>query len=1023
MPLQDQIFPVDFSGGMNTKTDPKKVSGEFLLVQDGVYTQVDDVEKRNGYTMLTTAIAGGGNLVAPRMMSTYNNEITCQDSGQLYSLSTTLQAWEKQGNYTSIDFSDKGIFNQSSTGSGNDVATAGNLTFYVYEYVIPSIGTGPSVVITVQDNDTGATVLAPTTLSVTVGGTNGADTAAPRCVKLSNSTVAVFYLSTTTSLAMRILTISGTVVSVGAETIVENNIRRIGSSHSHPIYDVASSATGCVLMAHLYGSPDSIRTRTISSSGTTTATSSLTLTSTQTDNPVACTVDPTNGNIWVYFVDSPSGGQYQPYYAVYTSTLGVVLGASSMDFSTAVPLIQITAQVNTPTNQTAFFTAFRTDSLFSSQGINCIESYTVTSVGAVTPNGIVATGIGIASRVFTYSGTNYFLAYYQGPSYDPSASSSTFPSFEPTFFVFDTSNNCVVGRFASAVALSLPYWYAPQVTSLSASQFVFLGAKKYASAVVQSQSGTPGAIQQTVSTYGSFSVQFSFNTPRVYKNTPAGQLNLLNGAMISAYDGQTCAEWGFHLYPEILSITQATGGGGVIPAGTYAYVAVYQWIDANGNLHQSSPSQETIVTVISSSSEVTLEITNPYESGKSGITIQVYRTVASGTQFFQVTGTTSTSSLFTRFIDNNTDASVLTGFPLYTNGGVPEYSTPPPSMIIEERYNRAWFVDAENANTTLWYSKYFTPGFGLAPTAFNTTQIDPTKGNIAGLKAMDDKMVVFKDFGVLWFAGDGANDAGTGSSLTQPQTVPSATGLMSLSSLTLVPNGIIYQTTKGIFLLDRGMGVHYADQTFNGAAIEAYSKNIIYDSRIIPNTTQIRFLCATGSSLHYDYMYNKWSVFTNHLGYSSDIWENTYTYVRTDAAMYQENATSYLDNTSSYPLTVTTSWLAIAGIQGFERLRHLLALGDQSGTATGHGIQISTAVNFIPSYTAHNPFFFTTNPGTSTPFQFRQFLTIQKCDSMSLIIQEIVTGAAGEYCDFTNLSFNCGIKKGLHKVRSAVSVG
>jgi hypothetical protein len=1017
MPLQDQIFPVDFSGGINTKTDSKKVvPGEFLLVQDGVYTKIDNIQKRNGYTALTSAIAGGGNLVAPRMIDTYGTELTCQDSGQFYSYSPSLPAWEKQGNYTSIDFSEKGIFYQTSVSGAADCAVVGNYTVYVYEDA-RATGVSPAVYTTIVDNVSGVEIL-PNTLVAPYGGNGTTDTSAPRVINLSPTKAGIFYLAqnggTASAIAMKVVTISGTTATIGTQVIVQPNAN-LPSLPSHPSFDVSATSTGCVLTSHVFSSPDTVTTRTLDDTGATINSAAISLsTSSTVTNPVANIVDPTNGNIWVYYADTIST-THSIYYEVYDSNLTPILTSTIITSEGQNAILNIVAQSTNSTTQSVFYTVVTQDT--NGNSINSIHTAIPTISGGITGIALYLLGVGVMSRVFSFNGAYYFIAYYNGPTYDSSVSSTTVPNVQPTYFIIDTANACVAGRFASGLALAITTWFTPHVATVSSGNYVFCATKQFASSVTFTNNST--FTQNTVSSYGSVAFSFGFNTLRTYKNTQAGELNILNGALLSAYDGQTCAEWGYHLYPEIYKIAQSTPMGGVIPAGTYAYVAVYQWLDANGNLHQSAPSQEVSITVASANSEVSITVTDPFLTGKTGVTIQLYRTIASGTEFFQINsgvGNFSNTVFSQVFIDNTTDSQLRNAPPLYTNGGVSENSTPPPSLVLEPRFNRLWCVDAEAPNT-LWYSKQFAPGYGLSPANFNITQIQPTQGNTVGLKAMDDKMIVFKDQGILWFAGDGANDTGNNSTLTQPQTIPSGSGLAVLGSLTLVPAGIIYQTTKGIFLLDRGLNPHYSDQVFNGAAVETYSTTPIQDSKIIPNTTQVRFLCASGVSLHYDYMFNKWSVFTNHLGYSSDNWNGAYVYVRTDGAIYQENSSTYLDNATPFALTVKTSWLAIAGIQGFERLRHLLVVGD--GTVNGsHGVQISTAVNFIETYTAHNPFTF-----VQTPFQFRQFLTIQKCDSMSLLIQEVVTGASGEFMDLTNLSFNCGIKKGLHKVRSAVSVG
>ena len=47
----------------------------------------------------------------------------------------------------------------------------------------------------------------------------------------------------------------------------------------------------------------------------------------------------------------------------------------------------------------------------------------------------------------------------------------------------------------------------------------------------------------------------------------------------------------------------------------------------------------------------------------------------------------------------------------------------------------------------------------------------------------------------------------------------------------------------------------------------------------------------------------------------------------------------------------------------------------------------------------------------------------QKCDVISLVITENVTGSYGEYVDLSNMSFYAALKKGPAKMSAAQSVG
>jgi hypothetical protein len=250
-------------------------------------------------------------------------------------------------------------------------------------------------------------------------------------------------------------------------------------------------------------------------------------------------------------------------------------------------------------------------------------------------------------------------------------------------------------------------------------------------------------------------------------------------------------------------------------------------------------------------------------------------------------------------------------------------------MYMIEHNNRLQFVDAEDG--TIWYTKTFVKGNGLAPSGFLTQQIDSKLGASVALAEMDDKLVVFKERGFAVQSGDGANDSGTGSTLTSFQFVPSDVGCSGAKSVVTTPNGVMFKSANGIYLLNRAVGVSYV-----GAEVEAYNSQTITSAILIPGKTQVRFLCSSGKTLVFDYMVGQWATFTNHTGVSSargiapmSTLPGRYPSRVGELCIYRRR--------HGYSLLAETSWLSLAGIQGFQRIKRLAILGD---FANG-GIRIS----------------------------------------------------------------------------------
>src|SRR5208282_4405532 len=105
------------------------------------------------------------------------------------------------------------------------------------------------------------------------------------------------------------------------------------------------------------------------------------------------------------------------------------------------------------------------------------------------------------------------------------------------------------------------------------------------------------------------------------------------------------------------------------------------------------------------------------------------------------------------------------------------------------------------------------------------------------------------------------------------QFIPSDTGCVNSKSVILFPDGILFKSLKGIYILTRGLAIGYF-----APEVEAYNSQDIQSAVLTGGRNQIRFLTSSGLSLLYDYVFKQWSVFTNHTGLSADIWQGSYVY-------------------------------------------------------------------------------------------------------------------------------------------------
>jgi hypothetical protein len=117
-------------------------------------------------------------------------------------------------------------------------------------------------------------------------------------------------------------------------------------------------------------------------------------------------------------------------------------------------------------------------------------------------------------------------------------------------------------------------------------------------------------------------------------------------------------------------------------------------------------------------------------------------------------------------------------------------------------------------------------------------------------------------------------------------------------------------------------------------------------------------------------------------------------------------------------MKATTGWLSFAQLQGFQRVYKLMFLGDYK---SAHRIQVDVSVDFDDTVVQTSTITATSTP----PYQYRVFMTRQKCESIKFTIQDLapVTGSWTEAYTLGNMAFEVGIKRGLNKLPATKSVG
>jgi hypothetical protein len=446
------------------------------------------------------------------------------------------------------------------------------------------------------------------------------------------------------------------------------------------------------------------------------------------------------------------------------------------------------------------------------------------------------------------------------------------------------------------------------------------------------------AAYRAIEPYGYTAIGIGFN---LYKIEPAdvsrsvavGNSAVLAGGLPSAFDGTTLAPLGFTLAPIIISSTNP--GGTTQAAGTYQYYAVYEWRSQDGVLHRSHPGPVFSVT-LGAAGGVSLTITNAsldhhlpdsataFATSGNPVIVAIYRTEANGDTFYRLTNeplslvqvSDPTAATFTLDVSRSdgkvnlvadTWAIPLASRPeLYTEGPAELEDNPPPAFIAQ-CVHRGRLCGIASDRRTFCASKDQSEDAGIFP-GFNVALTLAFDEDKTCLLSLDERIAVFAENGIDIIEGLGPDVQGQNNDW-RVYRVQTDLGCNEPRSLVAVPQGILYQSRRGIELLSRALEVVYV-----GAAVEdtLATYPTITSATLIAGEQQVRFTCTTtdgasGRVLVFDYGRNAWYVWDYLVGTAfvdSAVINNEYRLLKSNGQVYTEDLTDCLDGSAYVPMLV-----------------------------------------------------------------------------------------------------------------------
>lgn len=475
------------------------------------------------------------------------------------------------------------------------------------------------------------------------------------------------------------------------------------------------------------------------------------------------------------------------------------------------------------------------------------------------------------------------------------------------------------------------------------------------------------------------------------------------------------------------AVTAPSIGGvgltGSLSAGSYQYCHVYKWTDRNGQIYRSAPSVPISVTAASGNAGYVNAWAPPITNKViADCRVEIYRTQVNQTTFHLLTTVNMPSSgVRVAVIDQQSDTQLASSLLLYTNGGILENSPNIGSCTTVAFFKERLLAGGLDADPFGYlYSKSNIIGEPVNFAQELTSRIDADQNPLTAIAVMDDKIFTFKSPLIYVQSGDGANDLGEGSTLSQPFLIASDTGTDDPNSIVLYPNGLMFKGEKGIYGLNRSLGVEYT-----GIQVEDYNAFDVSGAVLKQADTEIIFTLSDASvALVYNYYYKRWDTFTNHQADSATLWDGTFVLVKNSGVVYLESEVFYDYNGTSnvsYSMMLETPWLKLKGIQDFQRIYSLEFLGDYRSP---HSLQITVSYDYDTDPAQANTYTFNAteimeNPGTfpgGSVYQFLLHLSRQKCEAIKIRITEVAVGGTEESLVLNDMSAVVGLKKGLNKL-------
>jgi hypothetical protein len=662
--LQPQSVNINFSKGLDTKTDPWQVQvGNFLSLVNSVFTEGGANKKRNGYGLVLQS----PETFSSNYLTTLNGNLTAIGAS-IYAYSAGLDQWVTKGQIAPVELSVLPLIRNNNNQTQCDSVVAFNgLVCAVYTESLNG-STDIDYKYVIADSDTGQNIVEPTLIPVSSGTVTGS----PRVFVLGNYFILIFtnVISGTSHLQYVAISVSNpttvtTNTDIASSYISSTTLSWDGVVAGNNLYVAYNTTTGGQAIKVVYLSNLLALSAAVSFSGTATL--------------ISLCADFTGSNLVIY-VSFYNSGASTGYTLAVGQTLNTIFNPVEIISSGTILNLSTTAQNGSCSVYYEVSNLYGFDSSINSNYINAI---TISQAGTVTQtaltNGIVRS-VGLASKAFIVEGIEYFLAVQNSP-------------FQTTYFLINASAT-LSETVASASSLVCSPIIVAKLAYENGGGYLTLGLpcvtvngsvaqvpylfKDLIEALATTNDG-PNSIQSaTGGIYSQTGIQlasFTLGTENI-DSVEIAQTLQISGGFGWMYDGYLPVEENFFLWPEL---AEPSPGNTVTPtaditAGSNLVSSVSSLTGVSVGMTISGigiPAGQTI-TSVSSSAGITFGPGYANQTGSS-VTVTIQNPAASAslaTSSSAITSTGNTTSGSNLLTNLSTTVNVAIGMSV-TGTGIP----------------------------------------------------------------------------------------------------------------------------------------------------------------------------------------------------------------------------------------------------------------------------------------------------------------------------------------------------------------